>query len=104
MIMTTTEVEECRLCGKDREEHLKLEAQHIINHQFSETGDVVPTDRSPKKKSKETREVMVLPSADILLRSLLVAKGILSESDLEDLGAAGYGSSGDREDRNSEGT
>lgn len=89
----------CPICGKTREEHLQLEAQRILNHQFTADGSLLPVDRSPKGKSDRRREVMVVPGADVTLRAALIRKGILDEADLADLGAIGAVSQGDCRDR-----
>lgn len=89
-----TDEERCSICGKNREQHQELETQRVIHHQFSSNGELLEIDRTPKNKSQQ--EVMVVPGADILLRRLLLEKGVLSESDFLDSGAAGVGLVGDR--------
>lgn len=92
----------CPICGKNETEHRELEAQRILNHQFSRNGELNPTDRSPKAPQKRESEIMVLPGADLLLRKLLVEKGVLSESDFSDAGAIGWQRGADRGNRSEE--
>lgn len=94
----------CKICGKNPDEHKELENLKILNHQFSNDGELNPTDRSPQKPEKKNSEVMVLPGADLLLRKLLVEKGVLSDSDFSDAGAIGWQRGGDRENRSEEGS
>lgn len=93
MTETPEEIAEdtCQICGKGWREHQDLTNRGIINHEFSRNGELTPVDRSPKKKQqKSPNEVMVVPGVDLLVRRLLVEKGVLSEADLADAGAIGY--------------
>lgn len=93
--------EGCGLCGRQEDEHRVLEQQKLLNHRYSESGDLVQVERGPARQSKPKppREVMVVPAVDLLLRQLLVRKGIISEADLADLGAVGTVDRGDLSDR-----
>ena len=94
----------CLLCEKTQSEHRRLEELKVLNHRFTEIGKLEEIDRSPKTKTDQpkVREVLVVPSADLLVRSLLIAKGVLSESDFEAAGAFGTGSNQDLSNRTEE--
>lgn len=78
----------CRVCGQGELEHQDLEARKMIHHKFSTTGSLERIEE-PTRRARPRQEVMVVPGVDITLRTVLIQKGILSESDFIDAGAYG---------------
>lgn len=69
----------CMVCSKDREGHRQAEAAGEVNHEFSETGQLVPL-----KKPERTVQTQTLPF-DPVLRLLLVEKGLVTGAELEEM-------------------
>jgi hypothetical protein len=78
---------QCLLCSLDRIGHQMGEERGEINHKFSLDGGMQrSTMRVGSKvgRPKPTVMITVVPAPDLALRKLLVAKGLIDESELID--------------------
>jgi hypothetical protein len=79
--------DQCLICSLDRISHQMGEERGEINHRFSLDGGVQRSTVRVGIKGERPRPtvmITVVPAPDLALRKLLIAKGIIDESELVD--------------------
>lgn len=65
-------IELCGICGSTEPEH------QALNHEFSLTGQLIPKEL----KKKPTQNIRIVNSVDVVLRAVLIGKGLITAEDL----------------------
>jgi len=77
-----SDLDVCTLCSLKRRDHTLAEADGTVHHRFSGVGGSLEPLKEPKKPKVEVREVSG-PPADVVLRTILLEKGIIALEDVE---------------------
>lgn len=70
----------CEICSRTRPEHREAEASGEVNHKFSEDGRLTPL-----KREQAAAPGAPMPPSDPVLRLLLIEKGLVTSSELEEM-------------------
>lgn len=78
--------DQCTLCDRTKREHEAAEREGVVHHAFAGAGQGLKHASGDKVASKKEPPAPVMvsgPPSDVVLRTILIEKGVISLEDIE---------------------